>query len=165
MVVHVFGNSLSPAIGTYGMRRTVKEVEHIYGTDVTYYIERDFYVDDGLTSRQSVEDAVDSMKRTHKALSLGKLRLHKIVSNSSEVMKSFDTEDLSSDLKNLDFAVDSLPTQRSLGLNLNLESVSFFFKISKDSKSYTRRGVLSTINSIFDPLGFLSPVIVQDSQS
>lgn len=80
-------------------------------------------------------------------------------------MKSFDTEDLSSDLKNLDFAVDSLPTQRSLGLNWNLESDSLLFKISKDSKSYTRRGVLSTINSIFDPLGFLSPVIVQDSQS
>lgn len=72
MVVHVFGNSLSPAIGTYGMRRTVKEVEHIYGTDVTHYIERDFYVDGGLTSRQSVEDAVDLMKRTHKALRLGK---------------------------------------------------------------------------------------------
>lgn len=37
-------------------------------------------------------------------------------------MKSFDTEDLSSDLKNLDFAVDSLPTQRSLELNWNIES-------------------------------------------
>lgn len=71
MVVHVFGNSLSPAIATYGMRRTAKEVEHIYGTDVTHYIEHDFYVDDGLTSRQSVEDAVDLMKRTHKALRLG----------------------------------------------------------------------------------------------
>lgn len=99
MTVHVFGNSPSPAIATYGMRRTVKEVEHIYGTDVTHYIERDFYVDDGLTSQQSVKDAVDLMKRTHKALSLGKLRLHKIASNNSEVMKSFDTEDLSSDLK------------------------------------------------------------------
>lgn len=71
MVVHVFGNSLSPAIAIYGMRRTAKEVEHIYGTDVTHYIEHDFYVDDGLTSRQSVEDAVDLMKRTHKALRLG----------------------------------------------------------------------------------------------
>lgn len=152
--------SPSPAIATYGMRRTVKEVEHIYGTDVTHYIERDFYVVDGLTSQQSVEDAVDLMKRTHKALSLGKLRLHKIASNNSEVMKSFDTENLSSDLKNLDFAVDRLPTQRCLGLNRNLESDSFFFKISKDSKSYTR-GVLSTINSIFDPLGFSAPVIVQ----
>lgn len=69
-------------------------------------------------------------------------------------MKSFDTEDLSSDLKNLDFAVDSLPTQRSLGLNWNFESDSFFFKISKDSKSYTRRGVLSTINSILTPWVF-----------
>lgn len=69
-------------------------------------------------------------------------------------MKSFDTEDLSSDLKNLDFAVDILPTQRSLGLNWNLESDSLLFKISKDSKSYTRRGVLSTINSILTPWVF-----------
>lgn len=111
-------------------------------------------MDDGLTSQQSVEDTVDLMKRTRKALSLGKLRLHKIASNNSEVMKSFNTEDLPSDFKNLDFAVDSLPTQRSLGLNWNLESDSFFFKISKDSKSYTRRGVLSTINSILTPWVF-----------
>lgn len=31
----VFGNNPSHAIGTYGMRRTVKETEHTYKTDVT----------------------------------------------------------------------------------------------------------------------------------
>ncbi|XP_061165100.1 uncharacterized protein LOC133174074 [Saccostrea echinata] len=32
MTVHVFGNSPSPAIATYGLRKTVKEVEDMFGT-------------------------------------------------------------------------------------------------------------------------------------
>ncbi|XP_061170947.1 uncharacterized protein LOC133180435 [Saccostrea echinata] len=161
MTVHVFGNSPSPAIATYGLRKTVKEVEDMFGTDVTQYVERDFYVDDGLTSQPTVEKAVDLMKRTQKALSYGKLRLHKIASNNQEVMNAFPPSDLSSEMKDLDLSKDNLPTQRSLGLNWDLQSDSFFFKISNDVKPFTRRGVLSTINSIFDPLGFLAPIIIQ----
>lgn len=35
------------------------------------------------------------------------------------------------------------------------------FNIPESQKPFTRRGVLSTINSLFDPLGFLAPVTVQ----
>lgn len=161
MTVHVFGNSPSPAIATYGLRKTVKEVENVFGLDVTQYVERNFYVDDGLTSQSSVENAVDLMKRTQGALRHGKLCLHKIASNKQEVMNAFPPSDLSSEMKDLDLSKDDLPTQRSLGLNWDLHSDSFFFEISNDDKPFTRRGVLSTINRIFDPLGFLAPIIIQ----
>lgn len=35
------------------------------------------------------------------------------------------------------------------------------FKLSKDIKPYTRRGILSTIYSVYDPLGFLAPVLIK----
>lgn len=35
------------------------------------------------------------------------------------------------------------------------------FKLSRDIKPYTRRGILSTINSVYDPLGFLAPVLIK----
>ena len=38
---------------------------------------------------------------------------------------------------------------------------SFLFNVSSETKPYTRRGVLSTINSLYDPLGFVGPVTVQ----
>lgn len=38
---------------------------------------------------------------------------------------------------------------------------TFRFSISDGSESSTRRGILSSVNSIYDPLGFISPVTVR----
>ncbi|KAM4036393.1 uncharacterized protein ACNLHF_015326 [Anomaloglossus baeobatrachus] len=82
MRVHVFGNSPSPAVATYGLRRTALEGESEYGTDARDFVEKDFYVDDGLKSLPTEEEAIDLLKRTQGMLSQAKLRLHKIASNS-----------------------------------------------------------------------------------
>ena len=50
MKVHVFGNSASPSIAIYGLRLAAKEGEHEHGTDARQFVERHFYVDDGLVS-------------------------------------------------------------------------------------------------------------------
>lgn len=50
MHVHVFGNSPSPAVAIYGLRRAAKQGEAEFGGDARQYVERDFYVDDGLKS-------------------------------------------------------------------------------------------------------------------
>ncbi|KAL1276032.1 hypothetical protein QQF64_035655 [Cirrhinus molitorella] len=47
------------------------------------------------------------------------------------------------------------------GISWNIPTDTFTFQVQIDDKPFTRRGVLSTINSIFDPLGFLSPVTIQ----
>jgi hypothetical protein len=46
-------------------------------------------------------------------------------------------------------------TQQSLGLSWDLHSDKFIFRLNDNEKPATRRGLLSTINSIFDPLGFI----------
>lgn len=38
---------------------------------------------------------------------------------------------------------------------------TFMFKVPETLKPYTRRGVLSTVNSLFDPLGFLVPITIK----
>ena len=76
-------------------------------------------------------------------------------------MTAFAPDDLAEDLKNLDLSYDEAPLQHSLGLGWELSPDVFTFKVSSDDKPLTRRGVLSTVNSIFDPLGFLSPVTLQ----
>lgn len=70
-------------------------------------------------------------------------------------------EDRAKDLKDLDLGVDPVPLQRSLGLSWNLETDSFTYLVSCEKKPYTRRGVLSTVNSLFDPLGFVAPITMQ----
>lgn len=56
---------------------------------------------------------------------------------------------------------ETSPTQRSLGLLWEIKNDTFTYSASTINKPFTRRGVLSTVNSIFDPLGLLAPVTIQ----
>lgn len=48
MCVHIFGNSPSPSVAMYGLKKAAASVETDFGSDVRTFIERDFYVDDAL---------------------------------------------------------------------------------------------------------------------
>ncbi|KAM4048607.1 uncharacterized protein ACNLHF_011410 [Anomaloglossus baeobatrachus] len=161
MRVHVFGNSPSPAVATYGLRRTALEGESEYGTDARGFVEKDFYVDDGLKSLPTEEEAIDLLKRTQGMLSQAKLRLHKIASNSLTVMRAFESGDHAPGFKDIDLGLDSPPVQRSLGIRWDLAADSFGFQVSCSDKPFTKRGVLSIVNSLFDPLGFVAPITIQ----
>ena len=76
-------------------------------------------------------------------------------------MAKLPPEDLSKELKNLDLDTDDLPMQRSLGLNWDLDTDSFTFRVSLKETPFTRRGVLSTVSSLYDPLGLIAPVTIQ----
>lgn len=62
------------------------------------------------------------------------------------------------DIKELNLDRDDLPLERALGLLWCVESDSFKFKMEVKQQSLTRRGMLSITRSVYDPLGFLSPV-------
>lgn len=146
--VHVFRNRPSPAVATYGLRRCVAHSD----TDVLDFVSNSFYVDDGLLSCLSEEIAADLMKRTELALKEGgRLKLRNISSNSKSVLIKFPADDLAKDRKDLDIVKDDLPVPRSLSLTWDINADVFTFKISSDQTPFTRRGVLPTINNLFDP--------------
>ncbi|RXN04564.1 hypothetical protein ROHU_018319 [Labeo rohita] len=161
MRVHVFGNRPSPAVAIYGICRAAREEEKEYGSDVRKFIEQDFYVEDALRSFPTEEETTDVLKRAQEALAISNLRLHKIAANRVKVMDAFPNEDLAKDIKYLDLSTDNLPYQRSLGVQWILMSDTFTFQVPNIEKPYTRRRVLSTVNSLFDPLGFLAPITIQ----
>lgn len=161
MRVHVFGNSPSPAVAIYGMRMAAKEAEREYGTDARNFIEQDFYVDDALKSFPTEEEAVDVLQRVKEMLAQSNLRLHKITSNKAKVVSAFSPEDRAKEIKNLDITTDKLHLQRSLGVIWNTVSDMFTFDVPQEQKPFTRRGVLSTVNSLFDPLGLIAPVTIK----
>lgn len=63
MKVHVFGNTPSPAVAIYGLRRAAREEEDSYGSDVRKFVEEDFYVDDALKSFATEEEAISVLQR------------------------------------------------------------------------------------------------------
>ncbi|XP_031747764.1 uncharacterized protein LOC116406890 [Xenopus tropicalis] len=161
MKVHIFGNRPSPAVAIYGLKQAACQEEKEFGADAKRFVKKDFYVDDGLKSVPTAAEAIDLLNRTRKMLACSNLRLHKIASNSSDVMAAFSSEDHATDLKDLNFNDDDLPMQRSLGICWDLKSDSLTFQVSSEKRPFTRRGVLSTINSLYDPLGIAAPVTIQ----
>jgi len=161
MRVHVFGNSPSPAVAIYGLRRAAKEHEGRFGSDTRKLVEKEFYVDDMLKSCATQAEAIDLLKRTQEMLAVSNLRLHKIISNCPNVIEAFPLEDRAEGIKDLQLFSNGLPILRSLGVSWNVATDSFMFHVSDDDKPFTRRGVLSTVNGLYDPLGFLAPVTIQ----
>ena len=51
--------------------------------------------------------------------------------------------------------------ERVLGVNWNITEDTFCFDVELPWKRHNKRGVLATMNSLFDPLGFLTPVMVE----
>ena len=94
-------------------------------------------------------------------LATAKPKLHKVVSNSVEVMEVFPAEDRGKQVRDLDLWHDSLPAQLSLGVYWNLEEDTPTFKVCLPEKPFTRRGVLLILNSIYDPLGLAVPVLLE----
>ena len=89
MCVHVHGNSPSPAVAIYGLRRAAKEEENNFGSNMRRFVEREFYVDDALKSFPTEAEAISVLRRAQTMLAASKLRLLKIASNRPAVLEAF----------------------------------------------------------------------------
>ncbi len=125
----------------------------------------DFYVDNGLMSVDTPQRAVSLIKQRKGLCARGGLRLHKFVSNSKDVISAIPPEDHSSPLKNLNLGHDRLPIERALGVQWCLETDTFQLRITVQDTPLTRRSILSTVSSVYDPLGFISPVLLVGNRS
>lgn len=124
-------------------------------------MERHFYVDDGLICLPSPTEAIDLLQRTQASLAESNLCLHKFASNSQAVMQAFCPEDCAAVVKDLDLSGEETQLQRSLGLIWETMTDTFTFSVATTDKPFTRRGFLSSVNSVFDPMGLLATVTIQ----
>ena len=164
MQVHLFGAASSPGCANFGLKQIAADNEAKYGTAIANFLRDNFYVDDGLKSVSSVSSAVDMIKNCQAMCKDGGLRLHKFASNSKEVLANIPPEDLAKGLTDIDIFSESLPDERTLGVLWNIESDCFQFRVTLGDKPLTRRGLLSTVSSIYDPLGFISPLVLLGKQ-
>lgn len=118
-------------------------------------------MDDCLVSTPTAEETAKLARDTQAALATANLRLHKVVFNSVTVMKAFPTGDLSKDIRSLDLRHDKLSAKRSFGVFWDMEGDVFTSKVSVPDIPFTRSGVLSLVNSIYDPFGLAAPVLLE----
>lgn len=66
--------------------------------------------------------------------------------------------------KDVSLNYSEIPMQSVLGVKWNVETDVFSFSVALKEKPATRRGILGTVASVYDPLGFLSPYLLTGKQ-
>jgi hypothetical protein len=160
MTVHLFGGVWSPSCCNFALKYTAKEQRKIYDVEITNSVDRNFYVDDFLKSVPSASEAIKVVKEVTALLQTGGFHLTKWISSNTEVMSSISVTERSPKMPLYVDLTDEGVTERALGLKWDVIEDCFIFTALEKSKPNTRRGVLSIINSIFDPLGLISPFIL-----
>ena len=156
MKVHLFGATSSPSCASFCLRQVVQDFSHLHSPLASEIVKNNFYVDDCLASFESEDMAINIVHDLVKLLNRGGFHLTKWTSNYSRVLQAIPKEERATQLQN--YEIQSNTSQRVLGVNWNLEEDEFVFDVSLPKKPFTRRGLLSAVSSLFDPLGLVAPI-------
>lgn len=117
-------------------------------------IRNSFYVDDVMYGAHTVEDMKKIYHELRNVMSSANMNLRKWTSNSMEFLKMIPEQDRE--------LVRNNNTVKALGLRWDPASDIIKYKVDfpQPKQSYTKRVLLSEMSSLFDPLGFISPVII-----
>ena len=121
---------------------------------------KNFYVDNCLKSVSSRAVAVRLRVELCGLLSRGGFRLTKWLSNDRDVLQTIPKYDRALSVLDLDLFNNNLPLERTLGVQWNVGTDTFTFKVVPKDKPFPQRGILSVTSSVYDPLGLVSPVVV-----
>ncbi len=142
---------------TFGLKYLASQGEGKFNHATVKFIQHHFYVDDGLASVDTEAEAIQLVKE---ARDLGKLHLHKFMTKSKRVIATILKEECTEGATDFYLALGEPKIERALGVHWCVASDEFHFRVLVKENPFTRRGVLSTVASIFDPLGLVSSFIL-----
>lgn len=94
----------------------------------------------------------------------GNIRVHKFVSNSAEFLQTIpESERGTKEIHGMEFPTNQVTcttNERALGVQWNTKTDSLQFKLNLKDNLHTRRSILATVASIYDPLGLIAPTIL-----
>ena len=161
MNVHLFGAISSPACANFALRRTAQDFGDTFDADVKDSIQRSFYVDDFMRTGSTAEEVLRVARGVRDCCALGGFRLTSFVSNCPDVMFCLPEAERVAKQK-LDLTGHNLSghTLRALGVQWDVAEDTLSFRVDVRRGPATRRGILSTVSAVYDPLGFGAPFVM-----
>ena len=160
MCAHVFSRISSAICSNYALRRTAVDNESIFGKDASETLQKNFYVDDFIKSSKDVESTKELVKDAVNMCKAGRFNLTKFISNNKKLLLLIPESQRRIDVKDQDLS-GQLPNEKALEICWEIGEDAFTFKIKFDEKPLTKRVMLSVISSIYDPLGFAAPFVLE----
>ena len=162
MKVYVFGTVVSPSVVNFALKQIPSYFKKEFSQLTFDTILNNFYVDNLLKSVHIPYEAILLRKEISASLSKAGFHITKWIANNPELLSTIPNEDIATELESLTLPDPNNAIKTSLGIKWNVKSDKFCFNINLPVKPMTKRGILSVLNSIFDPMGFLTPVILSD---
>ena len=159
MNVHLFGASSSPSVATYALRRTALDRQDQYPETIINGMCNNFYVDDHLKASNSEKELLNDALMTRRLCAEGGFWLEKFESRSTLLMDNIPREAINPDFLQSANVPDS-PCQRVLGVIWDLEEDYLKIDVEISEKLSTRRQLLKSIASIYDPLGIAASYVL-----
>ena len=155
---HVFGATSSPCVAAYALKSVARNNLSGASESTRNVINQSFYVDDCLHSVTSVSEARVVISELISLLNSGGFELTKFASNKEAALEGLPNEKRASLMRLL--PLEDSPTQRTLGISWNTVNDCFEVTVRVTNQPRTRRGMLSQVGQVFDPLGFLQPFLL-----
>ena len=159
MTSHIFGAKDSPSCANFCLKRAAEDSKGRFSDEAVNAVTKDFYVDDFVKSVRTVNEASSLANEVTCLLSEAGFRLMKWMSNSREVLSEIPDRERAR--PTLDLDLENLPVERTLGVQWDVEKDAFLFKVHVPHQPSTKRGILSAVSSLYDPMGFVCPVILE----
>ena len=158
MTTHLFEGVWCASSSAYALRRTVHDFDSATPL-IRNTIEQSMYVDDCLKSVPSKSEALQVISETKQVLKSGGFNLTKFIANDESLLAEVPIEDRAIDVN--DITPES--AGKVLGIKWNILQDEFYFDVNQTTiplYSVSLRMILSTVSSIYDPLGFIGPLIL-----
>ncbi|XP_039965292.1 uncharacterized protein LOC120777820 [Bactrocera tryoni] len=122
-------------------------------------LRQEMYVDDVLAGTHDLTTAKSARDELISALKTPGFALRKWTSNDPHILKGLPQDHL---LETETLNLSEPENTKTLGIRWNSKKDSFFFLVNPMEKkpAHTKREVLSAIAKLFDPAGWLSPIII-----
>ncbi|XP_017480692.1 PREDICTED: uncharacterized protein LOC108369973 [Rhagoletis zephyria] len=153
-----FGINSAPYLAIRTLLQLADDVENSFPI-ASNILRKCMYVDDVLAGGHSVDSTIKARDEISEVLRSAGFPLRKWTSNCQEILKGIPKTDLLSE----DFlAFEDTSTVKALGIRWNAHTDLFYFMVRplEEHDTITKRAMLSAIAKLFDPLGWLAPIVI-----
>ncbi|XP_075163389.1 uncharacterized protein LOC142236024 [Haematobia irritans] len=154
-----FGVSCAPFLAIRTLLQLATDSANQYPT-VASTLRQETYVDDILSGGFSIEETIEAQTKLISVLKSAGFPLKKLTANDSCLLAHLPQEDL----YDLNFLrLNESSSTKTLGINWNALKDAFSYSCSNIEirADYTKRQVLAAVAQLFDPAGWLTPVIIK----
>ncbi|XP_065370748.1 uncharacterized protein LOC135962783 [Calliphora vicina] len=153
-----FGVNCAPFLAIRTLHQLARDIEEKWPL-ASKILHDMMYVDDALAGAHDMKLAIKARDQLIAALSSAGFTMRKWTSNNENILQGLPSDHL---LRENFLEIDDVSTTKTLGVRWNAKSDEFYFStVSIPLKEhFTKREVLSIIARLFDPAGWLGPIVI-----